>query len=129
MQHEESGLDFFHGVQENIDDSSYHRKQYSLNQENEFRFEVRKTDNVTIKVLKGQAEIFGTELALDQEYVFSGATGCVGTWHGCDLEVVGRPAHAYVESDTTMRDTCAIVRCLHPGYLPYSVLLATIFAL
>ena len=36
-------------------------------------------------------------------------TGCVGTWHGCDLEVVGQPAHAYVETDTTMRDTLAIV--------------------
>ena len=56
-------------------------------------------------------------------------TGCVGTWHGCDLEVIGKPAHAYgegsrcaltggpaeigfcrpaVETDTTMRDTCAI---------------------
>jgi polyribonucleotide 5'-hydroxyl-kinase len=100
-------MDFFAGVREHEADEGL-KKTWSLKQENEFRFDVHKTENVTIKLLNGTAEMFGTELAREQEYVFSGVSGCICTYTFCDLEVMGRPAHAYVETDTTMRETCAI---------------------
>lgn len=37
-------------------------------------------------MIRGTAEIFGTELALGQEYTFTGYKGAVYTWQGCLLE-------------------------------------------
>lgn len=37
-------------------------------------------------MLKGTAEIFGTELAIGPEYTLSNYKGAIYTWHGCTLE-------------------------------------------
>lgn len=39
------------------------------------------------QLVKGTAEVFGTELALGVEYTFSGRKAAVYTWHGCTLEI------------------------------------------
>jgi polyribonucleotide 5'-hydroxyl-kinase len=43
--------------------------------------------NVLKQVLRGTAEIFGTELAENKEYKFTGNKFAVFTWHGCEVEV------------------------------------------
>ncbi|TPX65304.1 hypothetical protein SpCBS45565_g05299 [Spizellomyces sp. 'palustris'] len=50
----------------------------------EFRFENDFSENgiVTLKLKSGHAEIFGTELASDPTYAFSGRKVAVYTWHG-----------------------------------------------
>lgn len=52
----------------------------------EWRFEIPFKSKYTIKLIRGTAEIFGTEIALGQEYTFSGYKGAVYTWQGCLLE-------------------------------------------
>lgn len=39
------------------------------------------------KLLKGTAEIFGTELAIGMSYDFTGRKVAVFSWHGCTLEI------------------------------------------
>lgn len=86
-----------------------HKKRWSLRQETELRFEIDQTELVVMKLLSGTAELFGSELPRGVEVVFQqGGSGAIFTWHGCDLEVSGQPSHIYVESDTTMKQTCAV---------------------
>ncbi|KAI9489141.1 Pre-mRNA cleavage complex II protein Clp1-domain-containing protein [Zychaea mexicana] len=58
-----------------------------LDSEHEFRFEVEFNKKVTLKLLKGTAEVFGTELAINVTYTFTGRKAAVYTWHGCTLEI------------------------------------------
>ncbi|GAB7355091.1 hypothetical protein MBLNU459_g5675t1 [Dothideomycetes sp. NU459] len=66
----------------------------------ELRFEVALGKTYTIRVQRGTAEIFGTELAPNQTYGFSGTKAAVFTWHGCALEVQGETESEYVGSET-----------------------------
>ncbi len=64
---------------------------------------------MTFKLLSGTAEMFGSEMPMGQEIVFdNGGAGCIFTWHGCEVEVYGKPGHVYVESDTTMHSAFGI---------------------
>ena len=103
-------VDFFSGINAaTADEEEEYKKTWKLPQCNELRFEVEKAEAVTFKLLSGTAEMFGSEMALGQEIVFdNGGAGCIYTWYGCEVEVYGKPGHAYVESDTTMHNTCAI---------------------
>ncbi|KAJ8658142.1 hypothetical protein O0I10_006149 [Lichtheimia ornata] len=58
-----------------------------LEPDHEFRFEVEFNKKVQIKLLKGTAEIFGTEIAVGVSYTFTGRKVAVYTWHGCALEI------------------------------------------
>jgi len=91
---------------------------YKLEREEELRVEVDST--VSITLTEGDCELFGTEFALQHPYAFSKQKLAIFTWHGCTLEVRGRPEHVYKASDTpmpfyanlhfaleTMRDTAA----------------------
>lgn len=40
-----------------------------------------------IQLVEGTAEIFGTELAVERTYTFTGANFAIFTWNGCMLEV------------------------------------------
>ncbi|KAI7897765.1 Pre-mRNA cleavage complex II protein Clp1-domain-containing protein [Cokeromyces recurvatus] len=73
-----------------------------LEPEHEFRFEVNFNNKVQIKLIKGTAEIFGTELASGIVYNFSGRKVAVYTWHGCTLEVKGQFAVKYTVNETPM---------------------------
>ncbi|KAH8425422.1 cleavage polyadenylation factor subunit CLP1 [Aspergillus melleus] len=61
--------------------------QISLSKGSEWRFEVAFGTIVRVKLLAGNAELFGTELATSQTYTFSGTKAAIYTWHGCTLEV------------------------------------------
>ncbi|KAI7862877.1 Pre-mRNA cleavage complex II protein Clp1-domain-containing protein [Spinellus fusiger] len=73
-----------------------------LDPDHEFRFEVSFSAKVQVKLLKGTAEIFGTELAVGVPYTFSGRKAAVYTWHGCKLEVKGQFVVEYTANETPM---------------------------
>jgi polyribonucleotide 5'-hydroxyl-kinase len=54
------------------------------------------------QLLSGTAEIFGTELAVNQTYTFTGHKAAVYTWHGCKLEVFGDCQTDYTAEETPM---------------------------
>ena len=66
----------------------------------EWRFEVAYNENVQVKLLSGDAEIFGTELAPQQPYSFRGTKAAIYTWHGCRIEVTGNCQVDYVAEET-----------------------------
>jgi polyribonucleotide 5'-hydroxyl-kinase len=68
----------------------------------EYRFEVSFARSLTIKILSGTAEFFGTELAPASAYTFQGTKGAVFTWHGCKLEISGEADSEYVAEETQM---------------------------
>ncbi|GAM21773.1 hypothetical protein SAMD00019534_049480, partial [Acytostelium subglobosum LB1] len=73
---------------------------HKLNKEHELRFEVDK--EAKLKLTKGTAEYFGTELAVNREYTLcANARGAVFTWSGCELEMsVG--VRTYIANETPM---------------------------
>ncbi|XP_065846562.1 polyribonucleotide 5'-hydroxyl-kinase Clp1-like [Oscarella lobularis] len=86
-----------------MDASTIPVAEWSLSAQTELRFEVEDTDPVTLKLLDGTAEIFGTELPPSQQFSFAdGAKVAVFTWHGCRVQLRGRPLHPYVSTDTPM---------------------------
>ncbi|KAG1175626.1 hypothetical protein G6F70_003966 [Rhizopus microsporus] len=87
-------------MQEN--ESSDTPREVSLGPDHEFRFEVDFNKKATVKLTKGTAEIFGTELAIGVEYTFSGRKAAVYTWHGCTLEVKGQFSVEYTANETPM---------------------------
>ncbi|RUP46031.1 CLP1, cleavage and polyadenylation factor I subunit,-like protein, partial [Jimgerdemannia flammicorona] len=72
-------------------------KEWVLDPEHEFRFEVDYSATVKIKLTKGTAEIFGTELATGMSYEFSGRKVAVFSWHGC-----GKCSVEYQANETPM---------------------------
>ena len=66
----------------------------------EFRFEVASSQTCILKLLNGQAEHYGTELAANRPYSFSGYKGAIFTWHGCTLEITGDTESEYVGEET-----------------------------
>ncbi|KAJ3014404.1 hypothetical protein HKX48_005182 [Thoreauomyces humboldtii] len=84
-----------------------------LNPGQELRFENNFADSgvVTLKLKSGHAEVFGSELATDPQYAFSGRKVAVYTWHGClplilllfDLHMGGTPTVDYVADETPMQ--------------------------
>ncbi|KAF2739107.1 pre-mRNA cleavage complex II protein-like protein Clp1 [Polyplosphaeria fusca] len=78
------------------------KHEHNLRIYTEYRFEVSFARTLTIKLLEGTAEYFGTELAPTQTYSFSGTKGAIFTWHGCRLEVSGEAESEYVAEETGM---------------------------
>lgn len=68
----------------------------------EYRFEVPFSSSLSIRLLSGTAEIFGTELGTAAPYTFRGTKGAVYTWHGCKLEISGEAESEYVAEMTPM---------------------------
>ena len=66
----------------------------------EWRFEVPFGESIQLKVLSGNAEVFGTELAPQQPYNFGGTKAAVYTWHGCRIEVTGECQVDYIAEET-----------------------------
>ncbi|KAI8589633.1 Pre-mRNA cleavage complex II protein Clp1-domain-containing protein [Geranomyces variabilis] len=80
-------------------------KIVQLNAGQELRFEngFADSETVTLKLKAGHAEVFGSELATDPSYTFSGRKVAVYTWHGCSLELGGTPTVDYVADETPMQ--------------------------
>ena len=54
-------------------------------------------------MLRGTAEVFGTEMARNQSYSLSPRLKlAVFTWHGCTLRVEGEPQVIYLSEETPM---------------------------
>ncbi|KZF23192.1 Clp1-domain-containing protein [Xylona heveae TC161] len=75
---------------------------HEIQKDSEWRFEVAFGSNVEVKLLSGTAEIFGTELAPNQTYTFSGAKAAIYTWHGCRIQVSGTCQVEYTAEETPM---------------------------
>ncbi|CEO97024.1 unnamed protein product (mitochondrion) [Plasmodiophora brassicae] len=78
-------------------------QKFQLASESELRLETLPDQAVTVRLLNGTAELFGTELAKDVEYSLADAAA-IYTWHGCSLEVKGRTAVVYISDETPMRE-------------------------
>jgi polyribonucleotide 5'-hydroxyl-kinase len=74
----------------------------TLTAETEYRFESSFTRPITIKLITGTAELFGTDLAPDVAYTFHGTKAAVFTWNGCELETTGAREEDYVAGETPM---------------------------
>ncbi|CAG8574258.1 12561_t:CDS:10, partial [Acaulospora morrowiae] len=77
-------------------------KEWTLEPEHEFRFEVDFGATVKLKLITGTAEIYGTEIGIGPEYEFSGRKVALFTWHGCKIEISGTCSVEYVEGETPM---------------------------
>ncbi|KAJ8099703.1 Pre-mRNA cleavage complex II protein Clp1-domain-containing protein [Lipomyces tetrasporus] len=73
-----------------------------LRPETEWRFEVGLDSIVTVKVLQGHAEIFGTELAVGPTYTFTTTKLSIFTWRGCRFEWSGDPLAEYISEESVM---------------------------
>lgn len=57
---------------------------------------------INTKLLSGNAELFGTELALNQNYTFSGTKAAIYSWYGGQIEVLGNCQVEYIAEETPM---------------------------
>ncbi|KAK9455082.1 Pre-mRNA cleavage complex II protein Clp1-domain-containing protein [Dipodascopsis uninucleata] len=83
-------------------------KTVELEANNEWRFEIGLDSSVTIKVLAGKGEIFGSELVTGKQYVFRGNKLSLFTWSGCKFSWSGDVITEYL-SDETVMDSYASV--------------------
>ena len=78
-------------------------KDWVLEKQTELRLEVPDDVTVDVKLLKGTAEVFGTELARNKDYTLSRRSKvAIFTWHGCTVRVVGVPLVIYLSEETPM---------------------------
>ncbi|XP_052861487.1 protein CLP1 homolog [Anopheles cruzii] len=86
------------------DDKAIPKTDYKLEPDSELRFEIEnKNEKVAVVLLNGQAELFGTELVVKKPYeFFTGAKVAIFTYHGCTIELRGKPDVAYVAKETPM---------------------------
>jgi len=85
------------------DSGSSNTKEWVLEPETEYRFELDPGSSLAIKVLKGHAEVFGAEFADGKYYLFGHeCKAAVFTWQGCTIEVTGIPSTEYVAEETPM---------------------------
>jgi polyribonucleotide 5'-hydroxyl-kinase len=79
------------------------KKEYSLEVDHELRIEVAAGSEAKVTIVEGQAEIFGTELVRNKQYVFgSGARLAIFTWHGCIVQIEGNLEVDYISAETPM---------------------------
>lgn len=83
----------------------------------EWRFEIKSNDKLRLKLIKGMAEIFGTELSPNTQYTFEGSfKSCISSFDGCTLEYWNcNPSSEYVGEETSM----ASILNLHLGLENY----------
>jgi len=78
------------------------QETYTLSAETELRSEVALGGLFKATLLEGNAEMFGVEMALNREYVFSDENIAIFTWYGCKLQTVAENASSYVSDSTPM---------------------------
>nr|POE72088.1 mrna cleavage and polyadenylation factor clp1 [Quercus suber] len=72
----------------------------SLAPQHEWRFEAAFSKPYNIKLVSGQAEILGIELAPNQTYSLAGTKGVIFTWTGCTLDITGEAESEYTGQET-----------------------------
>ncbi|KAL1762178.1 Pre-mRNA cleavage complex II protein Clp1-domain-containing protein [Schizophyllum commune] len=84
------------------DPAASETRQWDLHPETEYRFELDPGTTVAIKLLRGQAEIYGCELAEGKSYLFGEeCKAAVFTWRGASIEM-SRPSVEYTSDETPM---------------------------
>ncbi|KAH7116065.1 Pre-mRNA cleavage complex II protein Clp1-domain-containing protein [Dendryphion nanum] len=73
-----------------------------LSANTELRFEVSFSQTLTVKLVTGTAELFGTELGPSSTYTFRGTKAAIYTWHGCKIELTGEVDSEYVAEESQM---------------------------
>lgn len=68
----------------------------------EFSPKILRITNFRAQLVSGDAELFGTELAQKQSYIFTGTKAAIYTWHGCRIEVIGECQVEYLAEETPM---------------------------
>ncbi|TEB25916.1 hypothetical protein FA13DRAFT_1713574 [Coprinellus micaceus] len=77
-------------------------REWTLEPETEYRFELDPDTTLAIKLIKGRAEIFGAELIEGKIYLFTQeCKAALYTWHGCTIEM-SQPSTEYVSEETPM---------------------------
>ncbi|KAG8186351.1 hypothetical protein JTE90_005879 [Oedothorax gibbosus] len=75
---------------------------FNLENENELRILVGEQPT-TIQLTSGLAEIFGTQMIVNDEYRLpSHSSIAIFSWQGCSIKITGKPVSAHVVSDTLM---------------------------
>ncbi|KAJ7047121.1 Pre-mRNA cleavage complex II protein Clp1-domain-containing protein [Mycena alexandri] len=83
--------------------ASIESKEWTLDPETEYRFELDPGTSLAVKLIRGHAEVFGAELAANKPYLFgSECKAAIFTWRGCIIEVTGQPSTEYVSEETPM---------------------------
>lgn len=78
-------------------------KEWILDPETEYRFELDPGTSLAVKLIRGNAEVFGAELAANKPYLFgSECKAAIFTWRGCTIQVTGQPSTEYVAEETPM---------------------------
>ncbi|KAJ0398625.1 hypothetical protein P43SY_007483 [Pythium insidiosum] len=73
-----------------------------LGREGEYRVEVGAATELKVKLVSGSAELFGVELAINNEYTLRDQKAAIFTWYGATLQVSGTPEVAYTSEETPM---------------------------
>ncbi|TKR78204.1 hypothetical protein L596_019052 [Steinernema carpocapsae] len=69
--------------------------EFKLREDNELRFEAE-SETVTVELCSGRAEIFGSELKLNEKYTFSkGMRVAVFSWTAATIEIAGDVVNSY----------------------------------
>ncbi|KAF7322484.1 mRNA cleavage and polyadenylation factor CLP1 [Mycena chlorophos] len=77
-------------------------RQWTLEPETEYRFELDPDASLAIKLVHGNAEVFGAELAANRPYLFGQeCKAAIYTWQGCTIEM-SHPSTEYVSEETPM---------------------------
>ncbi|KAJ8079156.1 Cleavage polyadenylation factor subunit clp1 [Marasmius tenuissimus] len=72
-------------------------KEWVLEPETEYRFELDPGTSLAIKLLRGNAEIFGAEMVEGKPYLFgSECKAAVFTWVGCTLQM----SYTFIDTET-----------------------------
>ncbi|EGO21102.1 hypothetical protein SERLADRAFT_372905 [Serpula lacrymans var. lacrymans S7.9] len=80
----------------------HNTKEWVLEPETEYRFELDPGTSLAIKLLDGQAEIFGAELVEGIAYLFGfECKAAIYTWQGCTLEI-SNASTEYISEETPM---------------------------
>ncbi|EEB94018.1 hypothetical protein MPER_07247 [Moniliophthora perniciosa FA553] len=83
-------------------------KEWILEAETEYRFELDPGTSLAITLVRGDAEIFGAEMVEGKAYLFGKeCKAAVFTWIGCTLKmsprhITGQPSTEYVSEETPM---------------------------
>ncbi|KAI0053854.1 Clp1-domain-containing protein [Auriscalpium vulgare] len=78
-------------------------KEWTLEPETEYRFELDPGTSLAIKLVRGHAEVFGAELAEGKTYLFAHeCKAAVFTYQGCTIEMSCIPSTEYVSDETPM---------------------------
>jgi len=76
--------------------------KYSLKALHELRIHVKIDQPITVNVLQGSCECFGTNMISSLTYQLTAAGGySFFSWSGCELEVTGAPQLIYTSNDTS----------------------------